>query len=272
MSEVAYEVGAKQVGGELTITHTLRGQSFIRELIENGEAIFSVLLFYKDSSERQRHQCNDVDKSDDGEGIVATQIIAIEFTYAPTIMPSIIILKESQITVSASSGLTDFWREGEYFNIPAYSRIALGPRLSFTSGEVQRLMSIECDNENILNPGEMKVIVNESAGEGEKPVTLLCAKDIFDELHKIKNIIPSNAKESMRLAIITQALSAVYAYMNYKDHDDVGGVLKAHLDDLLNKTGENWENKEDFNPSLAATKMQPYAIRALNNEVGDDQL
>lgn len=270
VEEVSYEVEADRLAGKITVTHRLNGQSFIRQLIEGGDAKFSVRLLYSDSSERQSHLCNagDIVPNDETNEMVATQIISMDFSYAPEVTPSIIILENKKITVDDSSGLTDFWEKGEYFDIPKYSRIALGPKLKFTSGDISKLMEVKSDEK--LGYGEMKVSVNENAGEGETPVSLLCGKGVYDELRKVTLTEPSNAVEAMRWAIITQALCAVYAYMqNLGEHYVVGGVLSAHLEMLEDKTGENWE-AEGFDPSLAATKMQPYAIKELHSDVDYD--
>ncbi len=263
VEEVSYEVEADRLAGKITVTHRIKGQSFIRQLIEDGNAKFSVLLLYRDSSERQSYLCNegDIVTKDETNEMVATQIINMDFSYAPEVTPSIIILESKKITVDDSSGLTDFWEKGDYFDIPKYSRIALGLKLKFTSGDISKLMKVEFAKE--LGCGEMEVRVNENAGEGETPVSLLCGKGVYDELCKVTRAEPRNAVESMRSAIITQALCAVYAYMQKLDENYVvGGVLSAHLEMLEDKTGENWKN-EEFNPSLAATKMQPYGIDVL---------
>ena len=268
-AEISYEVEAEvsPIDRTVEIRHTLKGQSFISQLVKRGDAKFSVLLLYRDSAERQHHLCDTEISVNDNE-IVATQTIPNKFSYTPEIMPSIVIWEGKNITVEASSGLTDFWEQGEHFDIPQYSRIALGPKLKFTAGDISKLMQVISDEK--LGSGEMKVEVYESAGEGETPVSLLCATDVFDELHKMTQAAPSNAVESMRSAIITQALCAVYAYMQNLGADyEVGGVLSAHLELLENETGENWQN-DNFNPSLAATKMQPYAIKALNDEADYD--
>ena len=270
VEKVSYEVEADRLAGKIKVTHRIKGQSFIRQLIEVGDAKFSILLLYRDSSERQSHLCNDGDivTNDETNEMVATQIIDMDFSYAPEVTPSIIILESKTITVDDSSGLTDFWEKGDHFDIPKYSRIALGPKLKFTSGDISKLMEVKCDEK--LGYGEMKVSVNEIAGEGETPVSLLCGKGVYDELCKVTPAEPCNAVESMRMAIITQALCAVYAYMqNLPKDDEVGGVLLAHLEMLEDKTGENWKN-EEFNPSLAATKMQPYAIKELYSAVNYD--
>ena len=265
---VSYEVEASRIDGNLKIDHKVKGQSFIRQLIKNGDAMFSISLFYRDSSERQSHLCNTDQISINDRSITATQTIPMDFSYAPEISPSIIILENKKITVDDSSGLTDFWGKGEHFYIPAYSRIVIGRKLKFTSGNVSKLMEVEFDK--TLGPGEMKVIVNELAGEGETPVSLKCGQDVYNELHKITLAEPKSAVDAMRLAIITQALCAVYAYMHNLSEDcEVGGVLAAHLEMLERETQENW-NHEDFDPSLAATKMQPYAITALHNETDND--
>ncbi|MDD9860023.1 MAG: hypothetical protein OXU40_06200 [Nitrospira sp.] len=274
---VSYEVGARQsdgkltTDGKLTITHTLKGRSFIQQLIKDGDAKFSVLLLYKDSSERQTYQCpHDEISIKDDSSIVATQIVPRDFSYAPEIMASIIILKEKDISADASSGLTDFWKHGVY-KIPQYSRIALAPKLKFTRGGVSNL--IEVNHAKSLDLGEMKVRVNEQAGEGKKPVSLWCGKDVYDELHKVPGGSqgPHDPVESMRWAIITQALCAVYAYMqnvkNLNPAYEASGVLLDHLELLREKTDEDWEDP-DFNPSLAATKMHPYVI--LSDEVDDN--
>ena len=270
LAEISYEVEACQSDGKLIIRHTIKGQSFVSQLLKTGDAKFSALLLYRDSSERQHRFC-DADTSAEGNEINATQTIPIKFSYAPEITPSIVILKNKKISVDASSGLTDFWGQGEHFEIPPYSRIALGQKLKFTSGGLSKLMKIIPD-EN-LNQGEMKVNVNEHAGEGETPVSLYCGQGVFDELHKITEATlkkPRNAAESMRSAILTQALCAVYAYMKNLDEDyESSGVLAKHLEMLESETGENWED-ENFNPSLAATKMQPYTVKALNGGNDDD--
>lgn len=267
VDEISYEVEADRLPGKIIVKHRLDGQSFIRQLIEDGDAKFSVFLLYRDSSERQSYLCNgsDIDTNDKNNELVATQIINMDFSYAPEVTPSIIILESKKFTVNESSGLSDFWEKGDCFDIPKYSRIALGPKLKFTSGDISKLMQVVSDDK--LNYGEMKVSVNESAGEGETPVSLLCGKGVYDELRRVTPAEPSNAVESMRKAIITQALCAVYAYMQNLPKDyEVGGVLLAHLEMLEDKTGENWENPE-FNPSLAATKMQPYSIKELYREL-----
>ena len=272
---VSYEVVADKTAEELTITHTLKGQSFIRELVEENVARFSVLLLYRNSAERQSPLCTVCADSKDSidikdSEIIARQIISImDLSYAPEIRPSIILLKGQKITVKESSGLTDFWEQGEHFDIPQYSRIALCPKLKFTSGDISKLMKVELDNK--LGDGEMRVIVNQDAGEGETPVSLLCGKDVYDALRNVTHAEPRNAVESMRCAIITQALCATYAYMNKlgeDEQDEVGGVLAAHLEQLESQTDENWEN-DDFNPSLAATKMYPYVLKAFDGEADD---
>lgn len=268
LDDVTYTVEAHQVDGKLKIIHRLKGKSFIRQLFKNSSAKFAVSLLYRDSAERQSYLCDMDNDNHDEEEIVATQTILIKFSYAPEITPSIVVLKTEDIVVDNTSGLINFWKEGEQFNIPKYSRIALGTKLKFTSGETSKLIKITCKKE--YESGSMKTIVNENAREGEKPVELLCAQDVFDELHKITQAEPTNANDAMRVAIITQALCAVYSHMyricrNNEEHE-ASGVLLAHLEELERKTEENWTD-EDFNPSLAATKMQPYAIKTLNDEM-----
>ncbi len=264
---VFYEVEANEIDGNLKIEHRLNGQSFIRQLIKNSGATFSASLFYGDSSERQSYLCDAGHIFINDDSVIATQTIPMNFSYAPEISPSIIILENTKITIDASTGLTDFWNIGDHFDIPENSRIAVGRKLKFTSGDVSKLMKVMSGK--TLGPGEMEVIVDENAGEGEIPVSLLCGQGVYDELQKIKQIEPSNVVDPMRSAIITQALCAVYAYMQNLEKDYVvSGVLAAHLAELESKTGENWEN-DGFNPSLAATKMWPYCIHTLHDDDND---
>ena len=255
---VSYEVEASQIDKELHIQHTLKGQSFISSLVISDEAKFSVLLLYRDSSERQHHLCNTKISTNNHE-IVGTQTIPVEFSYAPEIMASIVIFTDKKIVVNASSGLTDFWKHDGKFHIPKYSRVALGEKLKFTAGDTSNLMKLVSDKK--LGDGEMEVKVNENAGEGETPVSLHCGQGVYDELKKVTSAEPRSLVESMRSAIITQALCAIYAYMqNLNSDHEINGVLAAHLDMLEEKTKSNWKD-DDFNPSLAATKMYPYAIK-----------
>lgn len=265
--EVSYKITASQNGKRLEIRHILQSQSFISQLVKSGDAKFSVLLLYRDSSEREHHSC-DADITINDHEIVATQNIPMKFSYAPEIIPSVVILEDKRIAVDGTSGLTDFWEQGEHFDIPQYSRVALAPKFTFTAGGLWSLMQVFVDED--LKDGEMRVEVNEGSGEGKVPVALYCGQGVYDELYKMTQAKPSNAVESMRSAIVTQALCAIYAYMhNVPENYEVGGVLSAHLELLKKETGANWED-ENFNPSLAATKMQPYAIKALSKEEDDD--
>lgn len=221
---VSYEVEASQYAGKLKIEHAIKGQSFIRQLIKNGDACFSVSLLYKNSAERQNYSCKTDNIAENDNEVVATQTIPMGFSYAPEISPSIVILESKKITVDDLSGLTDFGDKGDHFDIPKYARLASGLKLKFTSGDISCLMKLEFDE--TLGHGEMKVAVDESAGEGATPVTLLCGKGVFDELKKVTVAKPENVLESMRAAIITQALCAVYAYMqNLGSEQEIGGVL-----------------------------------------------
>lgn len=251
---VSYEVTAIRVADRITVTHTLKGSSFVSQLVEQGAAKFSVRLVYRDSAERRHHVWTET-------GVCAEQVIPLEFSYAPEVLPSIIIMEDREITVNDSSGLTDFWVKDSQFFIPQYSRIALAQKLKFTAGDVKNLMRLMFDDK--LGDGQMKVEVNEVSGEGDTPVTLRCGKSVHDQLRQASPVRPVTTTESMRHAIATQALCAVYAYMHKLSSDntdyEAGGVLAAHLEMLEKETGESWVN-DDFEPSLAATKMWPYII------------
>ena len=252
---VSYQVAATRAtkfDKNVTVTHTLSGSSYISQLVNDGVAQFSVRLIYRGSSERYHESCS-------APGACVTQTIPLKFSYAPEILPSIVLLEDREITVDDASGLTDFWTKGSRFSIPKYSRIALGPRLFFTDGGVQSLLRLVLD-EKKMRDGEMKVVVKESAGEGETPVVLECGKSVYNCLRKITEANPIVTNQPLAYAIVTQALCAVYAYMrNLGPDQEVGGVLKAHLQMLKDKAGTGWHD-DDFNPSLAATKMRPYII------------
>lgn len=262
--DVAYEVAASREGTTITITHTLNGASFIRDFVETKRAVFSVLLVYRNSSERQIHPCDDFAVYADR--ITATQTIPMNFSYAPEIKPSVVLRDTQTVTASNESGLSEFWDQ-EQFNFPAFTRIAVGATLQFTGGDLSQLMEIKLKDS--LATGEMEVTVYDNAGEGVVPVVLLCGQGVFEELRNIKrDKMPTDAKEAARSAIITQALCAVYAYMNkLSDELELSGVLEAHLIQMKEKN-QNLDDV-DFNPSLAATKMNPYAVEALKKN-GDD--
>ncbi len=266
LESVSYKVEATQGSNhrKLYITHTLTGGSFIAELIKDKKAKFSVSLLYKGSSERQKIVCDDFDFDDETKEITTEQKIDIDFSYAPEITANIVLLKDETIVVNPQSGLTKFW-QGEKFDIPAFSRIAHHLKLKFTSGDVSSLMWKDMDES--YNDGAIKTTVTATAGDGEQPIKIICAKDVYDELDKgfAGNM---DAKIAMRASIITQVLCHVYAYMNNltdKENDIHTGLL-LHMETVKDKTGENWEDDDNFNASLAATKMMPYAIEALNKE------
>ncbi len=267
LESVSYKVEATQGNDhrKLYITHTLIGNSFIAELIKNGKAKFSVSLFYKDSAERQKSVCDEFDYDDEENEITAEQEINIDFSYAPEITANIILLKDETITVNSQSGLTEFW-QGEKFDIPAFSRIAHHLKLKFNIGDMLSLLNVKCDKD--YKRGSIKTSVNETAGESEQPIKIICAEDVFDELKKPVIEKPTEPKTAMRAAIITQVLCHVYAYMSHLDDkaNDINSGLLAHMKEVKKKTDEDWEDGDNFNASFAATQMIPYAIEALNSE------
>lgn len=267
LEDVSYKVEATQGSNhrKLYITHTLTGGSFIAELINKKKAKFSVSLFYKDSAERENFVCDEQHDHDEEENkITVEQTISITFTYAPEITANIILLNNETIIVDSKSGLTDFWQEGK-FDIPAFSRIAYHQKLKFAGGDVCSLIKVKCD-ETFQN-GTIKTIVTETTGEGEQPIKITCALDVFKELQKGVVENPKEPKAVIRVAIVTQVLCHVYGYMNNlaDKETDIHEGLRLHMEMVKDKTTEDWEGS-DFNASFAATKMLPYAIKALYNE------
>lgn len=264
LDSIVYTVEANQHQNDrkLIITHTLKGESFITKLVKNKKAGFLVTLFYKDNAERQKFICNDWEYDEEAQEIVAEQNIDIDFSYAPEIMPCIVVMNDEKIAVDGQSGLTDFW-QSEVFDIPALSRVAYHLKLQFTSGDVSSLLNVQCEED--YQSGSIKTMVTETAGEGEQPIKIICAQDVYDELSKQVPDSPFDALTAMRKAIITQVLCHVYAYMNnLENKEDIHSGLLKHMEVVLDKTGENWEDDSNFNASFAATKITPYAIDALN--------
>jgi hypothetical protein len=266
LDSISYTAIATQYQNDrkLVITHTLKGESFIVELLKNQKAGFSVTLFYKDNAERQNFICNDWNYDEDTQEIVAEQNIDIDFSYAPEITPCIVVTGDEKIIVNERSGLTDFWKNEE-FDIPTFSRIAYHLKLQFTSGDVSSLLNVQCDKE--YQDGSIKTKVMETAGEGDQPIKIICAQDVYDELKKQVIDLPYDAQTAMRKAIITQVLCHIYAHMsNLEDKKDIHSGLLKHMKEVFDKTGENWEDESNFNASFAATRITPYAISALNKE------
>ena len=265
LDSIVYTVGAVQLqdNRKIIVTHTLKGESFILELLKNNKAKFSVSLFYKDNAERQNFVIDIYDYDEDIQEITAEQNIDVDFNYFPEITPSIIVINNEKITVNDKSGLTNFWKN-EKFNIPAYSRIAHYLKLNFSSGDVASLMWKEMDES--YSDGSLKTIVTENVSEGEQPIKIICAQDVYDELDRgLSGSL--DAKIAMRKSVITQVLCHVYAYMSNLDdkENDMHNGLLQHMETLEEKTGEDWKG-DDFNASFAATKNLPYAIKALNSE------
>lgn len=267
LESVIYTVEARrrQNARKITITHTLKNESFIAELIKNNKAKFSVSLLYKGSAERQKIVFDECVFDEATQTISAEQTIGIDFGYSPKIIPCIVAIDDAKIIVDSKSGLTDFWK-GETFEIPAYSRIAHHTKLTFSSSDVSSLVDVKC--EPSYTNGSIKTIVVETVGEGEQPITITCAQDVYDELKKGVTDSPTDAKTAMRASIITQVLCHVYAYMNNLEGEqtEIHPALLEHMESVEEKTGESWMGDSDFNASFAATKMMPYAIEALNSE------
>ena len=266
---VSYQVEATEEAGHLLITHKLTGESFIRELIEADQAKFSVLLVYKNSAER-KHYMQTPQNMEGGE-ITATQRLHKHFSYAPEVMPSIVLLTAKTISGENALGVSKTWQSGS-FNIPQYARIARSGKLRFTSGSSLSLFEVK-HNKDLVD-GQMQVSVNPTANEGVSPVILYCAKDVCDVMRNMKNISKANnSLEAMQLAVITHALSCVYAEMQMRhqklgdDEQQIGGVLAVHMGLMQDTIDESWQD-DAFSPSLAATIMAPYCMNAIHR--GDD--
>ena len=205
-----------------------------------------------------------------GDALVAKQQISVRFFETPEVTCSIVAAKDRQLVVShPDSGLTNFWREGERIDIPRYARIGRHTMLSFDDGSFDSLIYVVEGKE--LDDGQMRTVVSEYARDGEKPVTLFCAKDVYDEIWALKEARSSRYREAMQSAMLTQALCAIYGYMegymemkthdeDYDyDEDEINPILRSHGIKLKENTGTMW-GEDGFNPSLAATQMRPYVI------------
>ncbi len=258
----------------LTVEHRLAGPSFVRDWVQSGDARFSTRLLFRNGARREAHPFEgDFDNS--GEALVAAQRIALSFLEAPEVACSVVTVRDLQLVVChPQSGLTDFWPAGDRIDIPQYARIGRHATLTFDDDSLGSLIHVIEEKE--LASGQMKAEVKPQAAEGEKPVTLLCARDIYDELQAFTESPPASGQEAMRSAIVTQALCAIYGHMNMLarsedenyNEEDINSTLRSHGERLKAETGQAWDD-DDFNPSLAATKMRSYTI--LKNSYVDDE-
>ncbi len=271
VKEVIYSVESYySKDNKLKIIHTLAGQSFIRDLLIEKKAKFHISLYFKDSRERQNFSLFYGENPSENE-LISTQDIEIDFSYAPEITPNIIVLEDTKIMVDKKSGLTDFWGAGEELNILKYTRIASFGVLEHSSGDVSKLISPIIDK-NFQN-GVMEVGVSIAASESDRAVTVKCAKNVYDILSKINYGTKENhqtSEDSFKLSIISQILCAMYGEIKYQiqgGNEITNSGLLAHLEELKKQTGEDWNN-ENFNPSLASTKMFPYEtnFKEVNND------
>jgi len=269
--EVAYDVKANDKHGKLIITHSLTGESFIKQLIDEGKARFAVSLLYRDSAQR-KHRVFEGGPVPVENQIIAEQVIPNEFTYAPEIRANIITIEDVKITADERSGLDSFWRSRSQIDIPRQTRIASYPDLIFNDGNMSSIISIR-ENKKFTK-GTLKVTVNKIAGINEEVIKVLCAKDIYRQLRKtgIRTLDnPKDEKDAMRLALVTQILSAAYGEVikgreeGREEEEITNGSLIEHLNELKEETGQDWED-QDFNPSLAATEMLPYQLQVLRGD------
>ena len=275
---VSYTVSATIQGAStskmLTVEHRLTGMSFVRDWVQAGDARFSTRLLFRNGARREAHPFEGA-FDDADEALVATQQLPVHFLETPEVVCSIVAARDRQLVVGhPESGLTDFWQAGERIDIPRYARIGRHATLTFGDGSLGSLIRVVEGKE--LESGQMKTGVSPQAPEGEKPVTLRCAKDVYDELQAFTEAPPSRSREALRSAIVTQALCAIYGHMymmirvedgNF-DEEGMNPALRSHGERLKEKADMTWED-DDFNPSLAATKMLPYTI--LKHGYADDE-
>ncbi len=280
---IRYEVAATISGARcgqprmLTVEHRLTGVSFVRDWIVSGDARFSTRLLFRNGARREAWLF-DGSWDESPDTLSAKQGIPIRYLETPEVFPGIVTTNDRQLIVNhPGSGLTDLWQEGERIDIPRHARIGRHAKLSFDDDSLISLIHVFPDTE--LGKGEMKTVVREHAREDEKPVILYCASDVYDELRAFTETTPSTSRDAMRSAILTQALCAIYSYMqmscnNGDGHDDdeegaINRILLAHGRHLKEKTDMFWD-EDDFNPSLAATKMRPYAILKTDDTEDED--
>lgn len=263
---VGYEVIGTQLANSrsMIIEHRLRGQSYIRELLISGKARFVTSYLFKNTGERFSVQStpDELDISSEELLISSEQTIDFDYSYAPQVSPSIVLLEDEYLDLSSESGLVSLWNINESIKIEKFSRLATHPKLNFSSGDAQYLIYPECDDR--LENGTLEVRVRETAGEHEKPISMLCSQDIYDELSaRPPKEQAQTSGDGMRSAIVTQVLTAVYSYMsNLQDKDtDIHSGLLTHMNSLE----DDWTS-DNFNPALAASKAYPYIIEVLNND------
>lgn len=257
----------------LTVEHCLTGRSFVREWVRSDHARFSTRLLFRNSAHREAWPFEGtLEESDDV--LIANQNIPIRFSDTPEVTCSIVTMKDRELIVGhPECGLTDLWRAGERIDIPGYARIGRHAALDFDDGSLSNLIRVVEEKE--LDYGQMKTEVRQQASESEKPVTLFCSKDVYDQLHKFRDTRPMKQSEVMQSAIVTQALCAIYGYMEMKaldeeyDEEDINPTLRSHGRDLKEMTGLTW-GEEGFNPSLAATKMRPYVVSNVEDITEED--
>jgi len=275
IDEVSYTVLARYdwERKSLLVTHTLKGRSFIADFVRSGDAKFAVSLFYKDSRERRAFVHED-DYKDTDDCLYATQTIDVEFSYAPEVTPNIVLLKEGAIKVGNNSGLTEIWDKDTSVHIPSYARIALYPTLSFTGDELRSLLEMKCDES--YKDGTVSTIIFEKSGVSEKPLRVACASDIYLLFKKKRKVLQDkkDAETAMAYAITTQIMCRIYAYMHGLSHEDKEGDelhsgLVDYMDMVAEETGQDWRG-DDFDASLAATRMYPYNIKAITQMGHDD--
>ena len=276
---VSYNVAASIQGSPpsrmLTVEHRLTGVSFVRDWVRAGDARLSTRFLFRNGARREVHPF-DGTLDEFGEALVATQRIPVPFLETPEVACSIVAARGRQLVVShPESGLTDFWRAGEKIDVPCYARIGRHATLNFDDESLGGLIRVVEGKE--LKNGQMKTNVSPQAPEGKKPVTLLCAKDVYDELQMFTEAPPSGGSEAMRSAIVTQALCAIYGHMhmlfrvdgdNFND-EEMNSALRSHGERLKKEIGLTWGDDE-FNLSMAATQMRPYAILKYNNADDED--
>ena len=275
---VSYTVSATIQGAAppktLTVEHRLTGMSFVREWVWSGDARFSTRLLFRNGARREAHAFEGT-LDEAGEALVATQQLPVRFFETPEVVCSIVAARDRRLVVGhPESGLTDFWQAGERIDIPRYARIGRHATLIFDDGSLGSLIRVVEGEE--LESGQMKTSVSPQLPEGEKPVTLRCAKDIYDELQVFTEAPPLRGREALRSAIVTQALCAIYGHMHILIRGDNGDNVEEDMNPTLRSHGERLKEEadmtwgdENFDPSLAATRMLPYTI--LKHGYADDE-
>ena len=245
---VVYE--ERERGKSFTILHQVQGAQLIEEWMKAGK------LNYICSVASPRSMYRDIHVSTTPQQVI--EWVQEDLGEPPMFTPMLVAWEDIRHTVdSKADGLNPIW-DGREIVLNIGARVAVGQTFKLQSG-LNGILVFNLDEG--LAPGQMRV---EPSSENGFIFQVYLAPDLYNYLKYRRKEMPGT---NIMVHIISTALGILQRdYSEAEDEEGTGWQSYRNLvglADLLQSHGAGLWSDENFKPELAATKLYPHPVPAV---------